>query len=39
MRQIAEIFAMAVENHENIQILESLKERVKVICKKFPIYS
>jgi glycine/serine hydroxymethyltransferase len=39
MIQIADIFAKAVENHENTEILESLKARVKSICEAFPIYS
>ncbi len=39
MIQIAEIFASAVENHENTEVLESLKWQVKSICEAFPIYS
>ena len=39
MQKIAEIFSQALKNHEKPQILEQLKEQVKVLCETFPIYS
>ena len=39
MQEIAEIFSQALRNHENSEVLEQLKEQVKILCKNFPLYS
>lgn len=39
MKDIADIFTQAIKNHENTEVLAKLKERVELLCMKFPIYS
>lgn len=39
MKEIAEIFKLAIVNHENEEVLNNLKERVKSLCIKFPVYN
>jgi len=38
MKEIADIFSIAVQNHDNSEILETQRQRVLELCKKFPIY-
>jgi len=38
MKEIADIFSLAIQNHDNTDILESQRQRVLELCKKFPIY-
>lgn len=38
MQEIADIFSMAIQNHEDQAILEEQRQRVLELCKKFPIY-
>jgi len=35
---IAEIFAKAIENHDNDELLSSLRKEVLEMCEKFPLY-
>ncbi len=39
MKEIAEIFSQAVRNHDNTEVLETLRKRVISLCEKFPLYS
>lgn len=38
MKEIADIFSQAIQNHESPQVLDTQKQRVLELCKKFPIY-
>lgn len=38
MKEIADIFTQVIKNHENNEVLETQKQRVLDLCKKFPIY-
>lgn len=39
MKEIADIFTLAIQNYEDTSKLEELRGRVEALCKKFPIYS
>ena len=39
MKEIADIFSIAIQNHTDEMKLTELKNRVLMLCKKFPIYS
>ena len=38
IREVADIIATALKNHDNQQVLESLKERVLKLTDRFPLY-
>ena len=38
MKEIAEIFSQAVRNHDNTEILDTLRKRVISLCEKSPLY-
>ena len=38
MKLVGELMAKVIANHENPQVLSSVKEEVIELCKKFPIY-
>jgi len=39
MLEIADIFTQAIKNYEDETVLQSQKQRVLDLCKRFPIYS
>jgi glycine hydroxymethyltransferase len=38
MKEIADIFSLTVQNHDNQELLETQRQRVLELCIKFPIY-
>lgn len=38
MKEIADIFSQAIQNHDNEAHLETQRQRVLELCAKFPIY-
>lgn len=39
MREIADIFTQVIKNYEDEEVIQTQKQRVLSLCKKFPIYS
>jgi len=39
MQEIADIFVLAVKNHESSEELQKLKNRVLSLCEEFPLYT
>ena len=38
IREVADIIADVIENHEDSAVIEAAKAKVQAICKKFPLY-
>ena len=38
MVEVGQIIAEAIKNHDNEEVLKSLKERSMSLCKKYPLY-
>jgi glycine/serine hydroxymethyltransferase len=38
MKEIADIFSLAVQNHDKQEVLDTQRQRVLELCEKFPIY-